>query len=750
MSGYLVKITIEKAASPTWRKVVLPDGITFADLHEIIQICFGWEYEHAHDFCFPNGEFCVGRGKSDWMEILPESKIVVDDFLKQCKWIQYTYDFGDNWEHKIVLEKELPEYEARMAQLQKWKGDNFEEDTGGVWDDVRMPFSEEETKERLEVLSFPRKKQSRKAIEKLEELEMAEKWKKLEKALRKKARETKKQASGITAAGKSGVAKQMEAWHSFLKEKSDWEKKRAKNGQKVREVSYEQMTLPFVEMPQETVEKAPEENYTVWKMSASETMEELLNALDMQEARDYCRYLRIPYAEGTTKKKLAHSLAQTFSVHPEYFLSVLDENEFQELQQLFQKPDGRLEQALQEEMVVKSIALGLMKLEVSGGNGARRAELKIAADAEAVFTCLSMMNWKKEMKKVETVMENSALLLQAYGVADGDMLYETYSRLWKMDLERDDYLRILYWHGTFAKRIQSATSTKDGKSYFAFWEVNLENALARQQAYASEVAYKELARWEVEQWKEGFGAVYECWESMEMYLFSIGMREGEIAQLITELFLKVENGASCVEIWEALNEKREPETLGAKVSLWNTVQEVVLNSSIAGLKGYTRHELAEAAHAETVMEEALETTGAPEEFSPKTPMIWLPADDSLTLYKVMHQHVENVSPKAKKILAKYPENEELRCLLAVAYLLEEQYGKAEKVLKGLESLGDPSVREMLRELRSVEEEEDEFPFDDEFWDVPRQAPVRRETPKVGRNDPCPCGSGKKYKRCCGK
>jgi SEC-C motif-containing protein len=27
--------------------------------------------------------------------------------------------------------------------------------------------------------------------------------------------------------------------------------------------------------------------------------------------------------------------------------------------------------------------------------------------------------------------------------------------------------------------------------------------------------------------------------------------------------------------------------------------------------------------------------------------------------------------------------------------------------------------------------------------------VRRETPKVGRNDPCPCGSGKKYKKCFG-
>ncbi len=33
---------------------------------------------------------------------------------------------------------------------------------------------------------------------------------------------------------------------------------------------------------------------------------------------------------------------------------------------------------------------------------------------------------------------------------------------------------------------------------------------------------------------------------------------------------------------------------------------------------------------------------------------------------------------------------------------------------------------------------------------PRQEPVRRTQDKIGRNDPCPCGSGKKYKKCCGK
>lgn len=30
------------------------------------------------------------------------------------------------------------------------------------------------------------------------------------------------------------------------------------------------------------------------------------------------------------------------------------------------------------------------------------------------------------------------------------------------------------------------------------------------------------------------------------------------------------------------------------------------------------------------------------------------------------------------------------------------------------------------------------------------APIIRQTPKVGRNEDCTCGSGKKFKKCCGK
>lgn len=43
-----------------------------------------------------------------------------------------------------------------------------------------------------------------------------------------------------------------------------------------------------------------------------------------------------------------------------------------------------------------------------------------------------------------------------------------------------------------------------------------------------------------------------------------------------------------------------------------------------------------------------------------------------------------------------------------------------------------------------------FPDLDESADGGRQPSLRRAAPKVGRNDPCPCGSGKKYKKCCGQ
>lgn len=50
-------------------------------------------------------------------------------------------------------------------------------------------------------------------------------------------------------------------------------------------------------------------------------------------------------------------------------------------------------------------------------------------------------------------------------------------------------------------------------------------------------------------------------------------------------------------------------------------------------------------------------------------------------------------------------------------------------------------------------DDEEWMKEDDFGWFTREAapqPYVRSTPKIGRNDPCPCGSGKKYKKCCGK
>ena len=33
---------------------------------------------------------------------------------------------------------------------------------------------------------------------------------------------------------------------------------------------------------------------------------------------------------------------------------------------------------------------------------------------------------------------------------------------------------------------------------------------------------------------------------------------------------------------------------------------------------------------------------------------------------------------------------------------------------------------------------------------PSKTPIIRDIPKIGRNDPCVCGNGRKFKKCCGK
>lgn len=65
------------------------------------------------------------------------------------------------------------------------------------------------------------------------------------------------------------------------------------------------------------------------------------------------------------------------------------------------------------------------------------------------------------------------------------------------------------------------------------------------------------------------------------------------------------------------------------------------------------------------------------------------------------------------------------------------------------------IRHAWADEQDEDDEVEEESFDEEHdegegvvWAAPLRPVI--STPQLGRNSPCPCGSGRKYKRCCGK
>jgi len=75
---------------------------------------------------------------------------------------------------------------------------------------------------------------------------------------------------------------------------------------------------------------------------------------------------------------------------------------------------------------------------------------------------------------------------------------------------------------------------------------------------------------------------------------------------------------------------------------------------------------------------------------------------------------------------------------------EDEEGKVEFVAEYREK----GMRKRHHELATFKKKDDAWYFYD--GTPAPQEQVVRDAPKVGRNDPCICGSGKKYKKCCGR
>ena len=109
-----LKIGLEGTAPPLWRRLQIPSTASLGFLHDVIQQAFGWEDYHLHRFHDAGGREwgdreSSSRGGFGTAAFASEEEASLGKVLRaEGAVLWYVYDFGDNWQHRIEVEKVVP------------------------------------------------------------------------------------------------------------------------------------------------------------------------------------------------------------------------------------------------------------------------------------------------------------------------------------------------------------------------------------------------------------------------------------------------------------------------------------------------------------------------------------------------------------------------------------------------------------------------------------------------------------------
>lgn len=737
MAGYVLKIVIEDTHPPVWRRVIIPEMVTFAELHEVIQIIFGWSGSHLHIFSIPSEYTCIADGDvcgnfDDYIE----KETLVEQFFPKNKWIRYVYDFGDEWRHKIIYEKVDENYDKRYTTLLKFRGDNFPEDCGGVWGAeadgwTRSVFDQEEVSGKLRTLICPFHEEL--AVELTEEItqEYIEKmtddfvrW--LHSNFRTRSFESDRKEAP------SRLSKRINLWKEFLENESQMQKSEADS-----ENGYRQMTLPFIRE-----EDLQTTGATLEIVRGEKTMAELLCDLGMKEARDYCKYLQISIEDSWPVSRMAEMIAQTFREHPEYILYILYEQQYKEFLRWTKFPCGIVRERPQDgDVLIKAISIGLADLKVQKRKNGSRASLSFAKDLSDILKSLNADKKKQTYRKLKKFAKKLECLILVYGLIDFDSLYEMFRQTYHETMSREELYRGVYWYARMNELVNTGYYI-DGGNYVSALQIDMEYILKKKDEYAEGLNYVMFPAAEIEKRANDIGERSDWIDILFTTLhFQLGFTEDMAAVLLEEIFSSVVNGKSITEILGIVYPLLPKNTnLAERCELWEAVVSLMLEVELPMLKGRSRNMYAEEMGESPWKTGMLKETGKWRN-SKEWRMCQFPAEIQESVYRAC----SFVDRQAMHQLFRYQEKEKIRSeeflyLLAKAHITGCEFEKAEKLLRQLEDssvLGQRAARTLKDRLDNgwdVMDEEDFQPWHMEEMDAKsgKQTYVR-ETPKIGRN-----------------
>ncbi|RLD59059.1 MAG: plasmid pRiA4b ORF-3 family protein [Bacteroidetes bacterium] len=104
-----LKVSLQRIEPPIWRRLEVKDNISFYELHHVIQIAMGWWNAHLFEFSIDNYKIGITDGDMVAEGTLESKEVKLSRLIDtEKKKFRYLYDFGDNWEHEIEVEKISP------------------------------------------------------------------------------------------------------------------------------------------------------------------------------------------------------------------------------------------------------------------------------------------------------------------------------------------------------------------------------------------------------------------------------------------------------------------------------------------------------------------------------------------------------------------------------------------------------------------------------------------------------------------
>lgn len=97
------KVTLRDIEPPVWRRIQVWEDIKLPQLHRVLQLLFNWEDCHLHDFVVGQRRYSVPD--PDDVKVTDEKLVPLNRIVDHVgDRFEYAYDFGDGWQHEILLE----------------------------------------------------------------------------------------------------------------------------------------------------------------------------------------------------------------------------------------------------------------------------------------------------------------------------------------------------------------------------------------------------------------------------------------------------------------------------------------------------------------------------------------------------------------------------------------------------------------------------------------------------------------------